>query len=198
MTPTSRATILAALAEELKQSSKPVQFQVAERVRDGSIWSITVSLGDFGGGGLDETLEGSTAWWPGPPKGAADVLCVVPEDLKIHLRFATGDPPPPGEKLLVYPPRYLEALARCWADEAWSVTCLKWLDRLLSHNTCDLTRAPARGDTGTALRPQQLKALGLLGWNVGFLWGPPGTGKTYTLGAMIAQHLVSFPEKRVL
>jgi hypothetical protein len=38
----------------------------------------------------------------------------------------------------------------------------------------------------------------LPGWLAGFLWGPPGTGKTTTLGAILAQYLVQFPSSRIL
>ena len=48
------------------------------------------------------------------------------------------------------------------------------------------------------LRRNQRKAFGLLDRGCGFLWGPPGTGKTYTLGAMLAHYLCVNLEHKVL
>jgi len=38
----------------------------------------------------------------------------------------------------------------------------------------------------------------LLDREFGFLWGPPGTGKTYTLGAMLAHYLLPYSTGRIL
>jgi hypothetical protein len=48
------------------------------------------------------------------------------------------------------------------------------------------------------LRAGQRLAFGLLERERGFLWGPPGTGKTFTLGAMLAHFLCKHPNSRVL
>ena len=36
------------------------------------------------------------------------------------------------------------------------------------------------------------------GWDAGYLWGPPGTGKTTALGALLATYLLLYPTRRVL
>jgi AAA domain len=51
--------------------------------------------------------------------------------------------------------------------------------------------ATARADTGL----EELKALWKYGW--GILWGPPGTGKTHTLGKQVASCLTD-PSERIL
>ncbi|MGH7963961.1 MAG: AAA domain-containing protein, partial [Candidatus Binatia bacterium] len=147
-------------------------------------------------GGLDETLEGSAAWWPGPPKGGADILSVIPETQQINLRFATASPPQNG-KIRIYPPCYLEALHECWKNNVWAEQCLAWLETIQRDNTYDagkvLDPEPFRW-----LRSRQAEAFKLPGWKASFLWGPPGTGKTTTLGAMLAQYVIQFPTARVL
>ncbi|WP_237716052.1 AAA domain-containing protein, partial [Rubrivivax gelatinosus] len=56
-----------------------------------------------------------------------------------------------------------------------------------------LTGAPFRW-----LRSAQRQALALPRWTSSFLWGPPGTGKTTTLGVLLAETLDAEPEARVL
>jgi DNA replication ATP-dependent helicase Dna2 len=48
------------------------------------------------------------------------------------------------------------------------------------------------------LRPAQIGAFSLVRWQTSFLWGPPGTGKTHTLGRLLASYLVHYPGERVL
>ena len=48
------------------------------------------------------------------------------------------------------------------------------------------------------LRTRQRQAFGLLDREFGFLWGPPGTGKTYALGAMLAHYIYHNPLKKIL
>jgi DNA replication ATP-dependent helicase Dna2 len=47
------------------------------------------------------------------------------------------------------------------------------------------------------LREKQLQALALCDQEVDFLWGPPGTGKAFTLEALIARILVESPKARL-
>jgi hypothetical protein len=192
-----RSEILSAIRAELSKSDKPACFFVERREREGEIWKLVVELG-HDSPGLDESLEGATAWWPAPTKGAADVLCVLPEQQQINLRFATTSPPGPKEKLFIYPPRYLEALRDGWSDVTWADRCLDWLHCISTANTFDASKALDATSFQGLLRTRQERAFQLTGWNVGFLWGPPGTGKTYTLGAMLARYLIQFPKARVL
>ncbi|MBV9499363.1 MAG: AAA family ATPase [Acidobacteriaceae bacterium] len=37
-----------------------------------------------------------------------------------------------------------------------------------------------------------------MGHNTSFLWGPPGTGKTHTIGRMVAAHLAGSQERVLL
>ncbi len=48
------------------------------------------------------------------------------------------------------------------------------------------------------LRARQQQAFELPAWRTSFLWGPPGTGKTATIGALLATFLMGNPGKRVL
>ncbi len=193
-----RRNILRGIDSELAKATQCIEFQVANRQQLGAVWIVSVDLTKTDSAGLDESLEGSNAWWPGPPKGAADVLSVVPEAEQINLRFATTAPPTAGGKLLVYPPRYLEALRDCWSNDLWAERSLLWLKQLESANAFQPERIPSTEGIKGRLRDRQARAIKLLGFDAGFLWGPPGTGKTYTLGFMLGQFLVERPSARVL
>lgn len=182
---------------ELAKSARFLDYYVRDVSRSGDVWTVEVDLNLSTRGGLDESLEGSAAWWAGPPKGSADVLSVLPESEQINLRFATPPPPRPGELIRLYPPRYLGALRDVWSDPIRAEKCVRWLARRLERNRFDdefvVSTRPY-----SWLRARQAKAFELPGWDVGYLWGPPGTGKTTTLGALLAQYLVQFPSAKVL
>lgn len=192
-----RFDILRGIDRELADTARFIDFHVTRSERQGDAWSVFVDLDRSRRGGLDESLEGSAAWWPGPPNGTADVLSVVPEKEQINLRFATARPPGAGGMIRLYPPRYLEALRDVWDNAEWAAQCIRWLEKLHAQNSPDPELCPS--STAFAwLRRGQARSFELPGWHAGFLWGPPGTGKTTTLGAMLAQYLVQFPGKRVL
>jgi hypothetical protein len=191
-----QSDIVDGISAELARSSEHVEFVVSGRQLEGKIWKVFVDLTQTITGGLDESLEGAAAWWVGPPKGGADVLSVNPETEQINLRFATTDPPPSGEKIRIYPPRYLEALLNCWSVYEWAHRCLEWFDKVTTSNSFDGSVPSA--NPFTWLRKRQVDSFRLPGWLAGFLWGPPGTGKTTTLGAILAQYLVQLPSSRVL
>jgi DNA replication ATP-dependent helicase Dna2 len=191
--------IQSALSDELAVSSKVAVFTVAFVEREGDAWKIQVRGDDaHHRTPLDESLEGQTAWWPGPPRGAADVLSVVPEELQINLRFATTPPPPTGDTVFVYPPRYLEAVKAAWSDLRWVATCERWVAQAIARDHFDNAAALTGRDSPLPLRAAQRAAMRLPGWSCSFLWGPAGTGKTYTLGALLSLYLQSFPTARVL
>lgn len=194
-----RNEILNAISDELSRSSRYVDFHVDYRAKEGDVWTVFVDLSFENAKGLDESYEGATAWWPAEPSnGAADVLSVIPEKQQINLRFATTAPPPKGELLRLYPPRYLEALREIWTQNYYADRSLSWLDFIQDRNSYNRDQVPPLGPYSSILRKNQADAFDLMGFNAGFLWGPPGTGKTFTIGAMLAQHLVTFPQSKIL
>jgi hypothetical protein len=190
--------VCSGIEAELAKSSEYLEFVVAGLQQVGEFWKVFVDPTQDTRSGLDETLEGSAAWWGGPPKGGADVLSVNAETEQINLRFATCPPPAPGGRLRIYPPRYLEALLSCWKVDARAENSVNWLEEIDRSNNVDSTAAPSPEHFSHWLRKRQSLAFRLPGWRASFLWGPPGTGKTTTLGATLAQYLVQFPSSRVL
>ncbi len=193
-----RSEILNALQDELSYSAKYHEFEVDWREQNGGLWTVDVDV-SRSEARLDESLEGAEAWWPAEPRnGAADVLCVIPEEQQIVLRFASTTPPSKGGLIRLYPPRYLEALINVWEFYEHAERSSEWYDSDLEVDAFDAECIPPLGRICERLRQNQVKAFDLFGRRCGFLWGPPGTGKTYTLGVMLAQFLVRFPSSKVL
>jgi len=204
----SLAELRAALSAELAATPEYYDFKVLRSERDGSLWRVTLEPGYVYAEGqrpgqasaqalLDDSLDGAAAWWGAPAKGGASVLAVVPEDDQLVLQNASAPPPGPDLLIRLYPTRFLNAVADAWWDTPWAERALAGLPELADPPPADdgpaLTGAPFRW-----LRPAQREALSLVRHGSAFLWGPPGTGKTTTLGVLLAEYLDSRPRARVL
>jgi hypothetical protein len=202
------ADIRAAIEAEVAATPEFYDFKVIRAERDGALWRVTLdpeyvyAEGQRPGQAsaltlLDERLEGASAWWGAPAKGAANVFAVVVEEDQLVLRDATAAPPGEGHLIRLYPPRFLKAIVDAWADPVWAeraAACWPGLSR-----PAPLADAPVLdGSPFRWLRPAQRAALGLVAHDNAFLWGPPGTGKTTTLGVMLAEYLDRRPQARVL
>ncbi|MDR7268588.1 hypothetical protein J2X20_001217 [Pelomonas saccharophila] len=204
----SLADVRAALNAELSATPEYYDFKVLSSEREGALWRVTLEPGYVFAEGqrpgaasaqalLDDSLDGASAWWGAPTKGGASVLAVVAEDDQLVLQNASSAPPPAGSLIRLYPTRFLNAVADAWWDSPWAERALACLP--------DLGR-PQRIDAGPALtgspfrwlRAAQRQALALVGHSSAFLWGPPGTGKTTTLGVLLAEYLDTRPDARVL
>jgi hypothetical protein len=187
--------ILNAIEEELRVEAAPVCFLVTDSRQEGQVWRLSVEPKDRKRG-LDESLEEAVAWWSGPPSGSAEVLSVIVDTDEINIRHMKSLPPRKGQVLHIYKPTYLEALYDCWNDQEWAPRCEKAFEGIFQQSI-DLDDIPPVENFPT-LRAGQRRAFGLLKRRYGFLWGPPGTGKTFTLGAMLAQFLSERTNSRIL
>ncbi len=204
----SLADVRAALDAELSATPEYYDFKVLRSEREGTLWRVTLEPGYVFAEGqrpgaasaqapLDDSLDGASAWWGAPVKGGASVLAVVAEDDQLVLQNASSPPPPAGALIRLYPTRFLKAVAEAWWDTPWAeqaLACLPDLGRPQTvHDAPALTGSPFRW-----LRTAQREALALVNHSSAFLWGPPGTGKTTTLGVLLAEYLDSRPSARVL
>lgn len=204
----SLADLRAALDAELAATPEYYDFKVLRSEREGQLWRVTLEAGYVYAEGqrpgqasahalLDASLDGASAWWGAPVKGGATVLAVLAEDDQLLLQNASSPPPGPDCLIRLYPSRFLRAVADAWWDTPWAERALACLPDLAQPQRVDegsaLTGAPFRW-----LRPAQRQALPLVDYSSAFLWGPPGTGKTTTLGVLLAEYLERRPEARVL
>lgn len=191
--------ILYGIDAELKESRRAERFRIEGRQQDGSVWKVWLTPGESGGR-LDESLEGAVAWWPGDQrgigKGTADVLSVVPEEELVVLRFLTSPLPEPGKELRIYPIQYLQKLRDLWANDSFATARLQWWDCFAQENS--QSGAAVNPSSFPWLRTRQREAFHLPAWRTSFLWGPPGTGKTTTLGALLARMLQQHSTHRIL
>jgi len=207
----SLADVRSALNAELSATPEYYDFKVLHAERDGSLWRVTLEPGYVFAEGqrpgaasaqalLDDSLDGASAWWGAPAKGGASVLAVVAEDDQLVLQNASGPPPPAGHLIRLYPTRFLNAVADAWYDTPWAEAAMACLPDLSAPQRLQgSTRGtPLTGEPFRWLRPAQRAALALVGHSSGFLWGPPGTGKTTTLGVLLAEYLDRHPGARVL
>ena len=204
MTP---ADVRTALQAELAATPEYYDFKVQRTERDGTLWRVTLESGYVFAEGqapgaasaqslLDDSLDGASAWWGAPANGGASVLAVVPQDDQLVLQNASTPPPGADHLIRLYPTRFLAAVADAWADDAWAARALACLPDLQAPQPASdpgLTGEPFRW-----LRPAQRAALALPRHTSAFLWGPPGTGKTTTLGVLVAEFLARRPQARVL
>lgn len=191
--------ILSAIGSELDRTRKHHDFTVGSVARDKALWQVHIRFNENQrSSGLDEGMEGADAWWPGAPIGGrGDVLIVDPTEDLVVLRHVEGSPPAPDKLFRIYPPIFLDPLRRLWSDSSWAGQCLKRL-QLLDSPDQELAVSAIKPDRFPTLRTRQREAFRLLTRRDSFLWGPPGTGKTYTLGTLLACFLVQRPESRVL
>lgn len=186
-----------AIQAEVERTPEYVRFKVERRARDGEIWKLWVTDVDRDAPRLDSSLEGTKVWWAKPSTGAADLLSVIVDEAQMNLRFATSVPPGKGEYIRVYLPEYLEKLLQHYRNAEDAERSLAWYERSLASNECSPEYVPSANELFT-LRENQAEAFRLVGYDAGWLWGPPGTGKTYTLGALLASFLLKRPKGRVL
>ncbi len=202
--------IVNAIEAEKEEAAECFRFRVESRRNDKpGLWSLTLDLanpppGGAPGKGLDESLEGARSWWAasaGAPSGAADVLSVLPEKRQLNLRFATTEPPQEGGVITVFPPDFLQALAEHWCVPAKGDEALAWREALREEESLvfeEQWAVPEKLVAPLRLRTKQKDALKCSGWNVSYLWGPPGTGKTFTLAALVAGFVLHRPNARVV
>lgn len=205
----SLAELRDALHAELAATPEFYDFKVLRSERDGALWRVTLEPGYVYAEGhapgqasaqslLDDSLDGAAAWWGAPAKGGARVLAVMPEDDQLVLQNASTAPPGPDFLIRLYPTRFLKAVADAWWDTPWAERAMAALPGLANPAPADGPEVALTGEPFRWLRPAQRAALDLLRHQNSFLWGPPGTGKTTTLGVLLAEYLDRRPDARVL
>jgi DNA replication ATP-dependent helicase Dna2 len=183
--------IIMAIEQELDSASRLRHFKVISVAAQKSTIAITV-LCVPNGGKLEQTLEGGVASWG---QCASPVIAVSVEDSVIYVHRIDAALPETGTVMKVHPPKFLESLRQCWKDEALATECFSWAAHaLVGRDLCPVVLTPSFPE----LRHRQRSAYSLLSYRAGFLWGPPGTGKTRTAASIVADLVTAEKGARVL
>lgn len=146
------------------------------------------------GTSLDESLEGATVWWAhGGLSSRADVYVVDGDKGRILIRFIAGALPTVGQAVKLYPIDFLTPLIELLKQRTVR-------DGIINRSRRDSSLfcpVPPSADFAE-LRARQIEVVGVAGGSLTLVDGPPGTGKTYTLGATIANLLIERSGERVL
>ena len=206
--------IISAITAELSETPRCIDFKILKRLFVGHV--LVLELQESTKAKLEEAFEDAYCGWDiikdsrkvpasatspdtgeiGTIKVEGQVLSVLLEKSRIYVHHLTGDAPKEGDIVKIYPPKYLYKLRDLWEESslASSFLCKRMYHDDNVCNPSDILKSQGF----PMLRTNQRKAFELPAYNTSFLWGPPGTGKTFTLGAMLAQYLLQFPDKKVL
>lgn len=189
--------ILGALRAERDFVAKGVGFNVVS-VRQAGANTVFAIEPQRGGKSrsIDESLEGSRVLWGDEAEGRGEVVYVNPDEGEIILRFCVGAVPARGGRIRLFQRDFLSPVIQLWEDDAHRTRARRLHRRDGSQTGGIAQRAlPARYDQ---LRPRQKEAVEAGSKRTVLLLGPPGTGKTFTAGAVIARLLSRFKGSRII
>lgn len=189
------ATVRDAIWQELRASSGRLIFKVWNVVPRGGLLDMDLESLD-GRTFLDESLNDAELSWEGEIPGAAEMIAVLPELSHASAFVTRGRPPKNGSQIEISPPRYLKSLLDIWKHPDLAPKLAAWNFERMSNSETWPFEIPRDGFPG--LLAAQARSFDLPRWKTSFLWGPPGTGKTYTVARMIASYVVHHPADRVL
>jgi DNA replication ATP-dependent helicase Dna2 len=188
--PTQRE-IVEGIRRELDVTGRERRFEVVRSSRQQNAIRLDLRP-SIDGRKLDYTLEGGAASWH---HTASPVVAVSVDEFAVYVQ-PTNDPVPrAGEVVTIRPPRFLDALLECWMDDVIATACFNWAAQaLVSHDLSGRGLLPSFGE----LRERQKAAYRLISYRAGFLWGPPGTGKTRTAGSIVSDFALTYPDSKIL
>lgn len=189
--------ILSALEDERTSAQRGLPFKVLSSRRQGNLVILSVEPIRDGrsSAALDESLEGARAVWYGETSGRGEVVVVDPDKGEFTLRFAQGPLPETDGRITLYAQDFITPLIELWQREPTRKKAAAALRRSGKKPAAETKPLPADFDI---LRVRQVQAVSLPLNRVGLLHGPPGTGKTFTIGGMVAYLLTRFKNAKIL
>lgn len=191
--------IRAALADEIKAASEMAVFIVRKVTRVDRGFLLNLEPKATRGNPppvLDDSFGGANVSWTDKVKSVATVKRVISESGQLILHGLNGVAPAEGTAIFVYRRDFLTPLLKCWEKDEWAIEAFESLSDLGQPRLLPTPRL--NGKNLKILRTAQRSALAISNYSSSYLWGPPGTGKTHTIGFVIAEYLVANPMAKVL
>ncbi|MEE4213031.1 MAG: AAA domain-containing protein [Parvularcula sp.] len=145
---------------------------------------------------IDEALEGVRAKWGDELEAGGLIKLVDSDNDRIAIQVAAGGMPLIGSQVWLFPGDFLGPLIDMWAGEMGTLAAKRL--RQTKEETEPLQPILPLGDLFADLRERQIRAVQSSAFRSSIIIGPPGTGKTYTIGALGAYLLKRFPKSRIL
>lgn len=195
----SKDDILAALRAERQLVARGVTYVVKAVEREADVLRIELaSARRHRSGAIDESLEEARCKWTTdyePYEARGFVSFVNPEEGSVVVERRWGDPPVAGQEIKFFLQDFLEPLIDVWETSSGLRTAREVLKRTAEKPLDEPLQLP---EEFSPLREKQAEAIDAALYPLALVDGPPGTGKTFTLGAMVANFLARFPERKVL
>ena len=181
------------LAAEEREATIAMSFRVTQPPGEEALLWLEVKP-ETRNARLDDSLEESRiSWGEGTEAGRGEVLAVEPDLNLLGVVIHGGVAPRCNDLVRVWPPNFLGKLKELWDEPASSVAAMAWRNRMAQNSMS--WQWVVEPSAFPKLRPAQREAFRLPGWKVSFLWGPPGTGKTSTLGCLLATLAMKRPRR---
>ncbi|MGX6646401.1 DEAD/DEAH box helicase [Maricaulaceae bacterium MS644] len=190
--------IIDALRSERDHVAKGLGYVVASARRSGiHIVILIVPKPGRASQAIDENLEGARAvWGEDISQGRAEVFFVDADEGVLTLRFCQGEPPEAGTSIHLFQRDFITPILDLWSADEIRLKAMAALSRPnRSASSAETAPLPAEYDV---LRSGQSKAVQAHAEPAHLLIGPPGTGKTYTVGALIARMITRHSAARVI
>ena len=191
MTSPTQREIVESIRRELDVTGRERHFEVVRSSHQQNAIRLDLKP-SIDGRNLDYTLEGGAASWN---HAASPVVAVSVDEFAVYVQMTNDPAPGTGEVVTIRPPRFLDVLLECWTDDVTATACFNWAAHaLVSHDLSGRVLQPSFGE----LRERQKAAYRLIAYRAGFLWGPPGTGKTRTAGSIVSDFALMYPDSKIL
>jgi hypothetical protein len=145
---------------------------------------------------VDEGLEGVRVRWGDQFESAGLIKFVDPDQDRIVLELLTGGRPAAGSTIWLFPGDFLGPLIDMWNGPMANLAAKRLAQS--KDETEPLQDVLPLSDDFSDLRERQVLAVQNSAYRCSVLIGPPGTGKSFTVGALGAYLLTRHPNARIL
>lgn len=193
----TRDSIVNALADERAINLKGAPFDVVDARWEDSFILLSVKPAKSRNKlPLDDGLEGARIRWGSELELGGVIKFVDADNERIVVEPVEGGPPKSGATVWVYQNDFLGPLIDLWTGPMASKAAKRL--KQSKEEVEPLEPVAALPPLFAELRERQAEALQNTAYRCSIMIGPPGTGKSFTVGAMVAHTLLADPTSRIL